>query len=114
VTIDVAAMASSIADTGSVAIYGINFDTAKSGIKPESEPAIDEIAKLLTNSPALKVYIVSQPAPTMIARLAFLRILAGQKPVARFWVPTTHDEDALYVPRSCSAQRTHAFSPQVL
>ena len=58
VTIDAAAMASSIADTGSVAIYGINFDTAKSDIKPESEPAIDEIAKLLTSNPALKVFIV--------------------------------------------------------
>ncbi len=58
VTMDATAMASSIADTGSVAIYGINFDTAKSDIKPESEPAIDEIAKLLTNKPALKVYIV--------------------------------------------------------
>jgi outer membrane protein OmpA-like peptidoglycan-associated protein len=58
VTVDAAAMASSIADTGSVAIYGINFDTAKSDIKPDSEPAIDEIAKLLTNNPALKVGIV--------------------------------------------------------
>jgi outer membrane protein OmpA-like peptidoglycan-associated protein len=58
VAIDAAAMASSIADTGSVAIYGINFDTAKSDIKPESEPAIDEIAKLLTSNPTLKVYIV--------------------------------------------------------
>jgi OOP family OmpA-OmpF porin len=58
VAIDAAAMASSIADSGSVAIYGINFDTAKSDIKPDSEPAIDEIAKLLTNNPALKVYIV--------------------------------------------------------
>jgi outer membrane protein OmpA-like peptidoglycan-associated protein len=58
VTIDAAAMASSIADTGSVAIYGINFDTAKSDIKPESEPAIVEIAKLLTNNPTLKVGIV--------------------------------------------------------
>jgi OmpA-OmpF porin, OOP family len=58
VTIDAAAMASSIADTGSVAIYGINFDTASSVIKPESEPAIDEIVKLLTNKPALKVGIV--------------------------------------------------------
>jgi outer membrane protein OmpA-like peptidoglycan-associated protein len=58
VAIDAAAMASSIADTGSVAIYGINFDTAKSDIKPDSEPAIDEIAKLLTNNPTLKVYIV--------------------------------------------------------
>jgi outer membrane protein OmpA-like peptidoglycan-associated protein len=58
VTVDAAAMASTIADTGSVAIYGINFDTAKSDIKPESEPAIDEIAKLLTSNPALKVGIV--------------------------------------------------------
>jgi OmpA-OmpF porin, OOP family len=58
VTVDASAMASSIANTGSVAIYGINFDTAKSDIKPESEPAIDEIARLLTNNPTLKVYIV--------------------------------------------------------
>ena len=58
VTVDASAMASSIADTGSVAIYGINFDTAKSDLKPESGPAIDEIAKLLTNNPTLKVYIV--------------------------------------------------------
>jgi OmpA-OmpF porin, OOP family len=58
VAIDAAAMASSIADTGSIAIYGISFDTAKSDIKPDSEPAIDEIAKLLTNNPTLKVYIV--------------------------------------------------------
>ena len=42
VAMDAAGMASSIADTGSVAVYGINFDTAKSDIKPESEPAIDE------------------------------------------------------------------------
>jgi len=58
VTLNAAAMASSIADSGSVAIYGINFDTASSVIKPESEPAIDEIAKLLTGNPTLKVYIV--------------------------------------------------------
>ena len=58
VTVDAAAMATSIADTGSVAIYGINFDTASSVIKPDSGPAIDEIIKLLTNNPALKVGIV--------------------------------------------------------
>jgi outer membrane protein OmpA-like peptidoglycan-associated protein len=58
VAIDAASMASNIADNGSVAIYGINFDTAKSDIKPDSAPAIDEIAKLLTNNPALKVGIV--------------------------------------------------------
>jgi outer membrane protein OmpA-like peptidoglycan-associated protein len=58
VTVDATAMASSIADTGSVAIYGINFDTASSVLKPDSEPAIDEIVKLLTSNPALKVGIV--------------------------------------------------------
>jgi OmpA-OmpF porin, OOP family len=58
VTMDAAAMAGSIANTGSVAIYGIYFDTGKSVVKPESEPAIVEIAKLLTKSPAMKVYIV--------------------------------------------------------
>ena len=58
VTLDAAAMAGSIADTGSVAIYGIYFDTAKSDIKPESEPAIVEITKLLNNNAKMKVYIV--------------------------------------------------------
>ena len=58
VTLNAAGMASSIAATGSVAIYGINFDTASSVIKADSEPAIDEIAKLLTNNPTLKVGIV--------------------------------------------------------
>lgn len=58
VKMDASAMASSIADSGSVAIYGIYFDTAKSDLKSESDPAIDEIAKMLTNNPALKIYIV--------------------------------------------------------
>ena len=58
ITMDAAAMASSIANTGSVAIYGIFFDTAKSNLKPESGPAIAEIAKLLAGKPTLKVYIV--------------------------------------------------------
>jgi OmpA-OmpF porin, OOP family len=58
VAVDAAAMAGSIANTGSVAIYGIYFDTAKSDLKPESGPAIVEIAKLLASNPTMKVYIV--------------------------------------------------------
>ena len=58
VALDAQAMASSISNTGSVAIYGIYFDTAKSDLKPESQPAIDEIVKLLTNNAALRVGIV--------------------------------------------------------
>ena len=55
---DAAAMAQGLSDTGQVAIYGIYFDTGKSELKPESEPALDEIAKLLKASPMLKVFIV--------------------------------------------------------
>jgi OOP family OmpA-OmpF porin len=53
------ALKSGLADSGHVEVPGIFFDTAKiRDIKPESGPAIDEIAKLLTNNPALKVGIV--------------------------------------------------------
>jgi OOP family OmpA-OmpF porin len=58
ITLDAAGMASDIADSGRVAIYGIYFDTARSDVKTESEPALVEISKLLKQKPALKVYIV--------------------------------------------------------
>lgn len=43
---------------GHVAIPGIYFDTAKTAIKPESEAALAEIAKLLAGERSLKVYVV--------------------------------------------------------
>lgn len=52
------AMGKDIHSTGHVPIYGIYFDTGKSEIKPESEAAIAEIAKLLTNDGGLKLYVV--------------------------------------------------------
>jgi OOP family OmpA-OmpF porin len=52
------AMGKDINTTGHVSIYGIFFDTGKSEIKPESDAAISEIAKLLKNSKALKLYVV--------------------------------------------------------
>ena len=55
---DAAAFGNDIRATGHVAVYGINFDTGKSIIKPESAQAIGEIAKLLTADPSLKVFVV--------------------------------------------------------
>lgn len=52
------AMGNDINMTGHVSIYGIHFDTGKSEIKPESDAAISEIAKLLKNDSALKLYVV--------------------------------------------------------
>ncbi len=44
--------------TGHAAIYGIYFDTGKSVIKPESDAALAEIAKLLKGDARLKVHVV--------------------------------------------------------
>lgn len=51
-------MGNDINTTGHVSVYGIYFDTGKSDVKPESDAAISEIAKLLKNDTALNVYVV--------------------------------------------------------
>jgi outer membrane protein OmpA-like peptidoglycan-associated protein len=58
VTANADAWMGDLSSTGHVAIYGIYFDTDKAEIKPESEPALAEMSKLLTSNPALSVYIV--------------------------------------------------------
>jgi OOP family OmpA-OmpF porin len=58
VVADAKFMSEGISSTGHVAIYGIYFDFNKSDVKPESEPALNEIAKLLSGSPSLKILIV--------------------------------------------------------
>jgi OmpA-OmpF porin, OOP family len=47
-----------IARTGKVAVYGLLFDYDKAALKPESKPTLDEIAKLLTSKPELRLNIV--------------------------------------------------------
>lgn len=51
-------MASSIETTGSIALYGIFFDFDKADIKPESQPTLEQMAKLLRDLPDLKLHIV--------------------------------------------------------
>jgi len=58
VTIDAAAMAKDISSAGHVALYGIYFDTDKADLKPESQPTLQEITKLLKQDASLKLYIV--------------------------------------------------------
>jgi OOP family OmpA-OmpF porin len=55
---DAAAFSNDIRATGHAAVYGINFDTGKSVIKPESAQAIGEIAKLLKADPGLNIHVV--------------------------------------------------------
>ncbi len=56
--VDAAALAGDITRTGHVAVYGIYFDTGKADVKPESDPALSEIAKLLEQDPKLKLHVV--------------------------------------------------------
>ncbi len=44
--------------TGHVEVPGIYFDTGKAELKPESDTAVAEIAKLLKSDPSLKVFVV--------------------------------------------------------
>jgi OOP family OmpA-OmpF porin len=58
VTVEAAEMAKSIAATGHIALYGINFDTDKTDIKPESADTLKEIATLLAQDPKLSLHVV--------------------------------------------------------
>ncbi len=58
VVVDAAALAKGIEAEGRVSVYGIHFDTDKADIKPESRPALDEIAKLLKARPTLRIFVV--------------------------------------------------------
>lgn len=64
VTIDAEAMGKDIDQYGKVALYGLYFDHDKAVLKPESEPALVEIAKLLKTRPTLSVYVVGHTDST--------------------------------------------------
>lgn len=51
-------MARQIKDKGSVALYGLYFDTDRDTLKTESEPTLQEIARLLKAQPSLKLHVV--------------------------------------------------------
>lgn len=51
-------MKNEISLNGRVALYGIEFDFNSADIRPQSEPALAEILKLLQSSPELKILVV--------------------------------------------------------
>ena len=58
VTANADAMQAGLMQSGHVEVPGIFFDFNKADIKPESEPALSEVAKLLKSNPALRVWVV--------------------------------------------------------
>ena len=58
VTVKADEMAKKISTTGSIALYGIYFDFNKVDVKPESQPTLEQIAKLLKDDAKLKLMVV--------------------------------------------------------
>jgi OmpA-OmpF porin, OOP family len=58
ITANAEAMGNDINSTGHVSVYGILFDTGLSEIKPESDSALVQISKLLTDNKTLNLYVV--------------------------------------------------------
>ena len=58
VTVDASAMADALDAEGHIALYNIYFDTGKFDLKPESEPALIEIARLVAADADLQLLIV--------------------------------------------------------
>ena len=56
-TSDATAWANEISQTGHAAIYGIEFDTGKANVKPESEKVLSEVLGLLQAQPTWKMKI---------------------------------------------------------
>ncbi|MES9827441.1 MAG: OmpA family protein [Candidatus Thiodiazotropha sp.] len=56
--VDASEMQQQIAETGHVALYGIQFDHDKATLRPESEETIAEIVKALKSAPTLLLYVV--------------------------------------------------------
>lgn len=58
VTVQASEMEKAIAGTGRIALYGIYFDFNKADVKPESDPTLEQIAKLLKQSTSMKLLVV--------------------------------------------------------
>jgi len=58
VVADAAALLADLDRAGHVVLSGILFDTDKATIKPESKPALVEIAKLLHDNPKMEAFVV--------------------------------------------------------
>ncbi len=64
VTASAAVLAQGIERDGHISVYDIHFDTGQARIKPESKPALDEVAQLLRNRPDLELLVVGHTDST--------------------------------------------------
>ncbi|MFZ0791238.1 MAG: DUF4892 domain-containing protein [Chromatiaceae bacterium] len=80
VTVAAEEMAEQISSTGSIALYGIYFDTDKADIKDESSATLEQIARLLRESPNLKLLVVGHT--DNVGTFAYNMELSGRRAAA--------------------------------
>ena len=87
------ALRTGLAQSGHVAVPGIYFDTGRSDLKPESEPALREVVRLLQADPALRLWVVghtdSQGTPESNVALSEARAAAVVRALAGMGVAAT-------------------------
>lgn len=64
VVVDAAALSSALDRQGRVVVEGIFFDTDSAVLKPESNPALAEVASLLKTRPEIRLHVVGHTDPT--------------------------------------------------
>jgi outer membrane protein OmpA-like peptidoglycan-associated protein len=64
VTASAAELAEGLERDGHISVYAIYFDTGSAALKPESKPALDEIAKLMQSRDSLRLMIVGHTDST--------------------------------------------------
>jgi len=63
-TVDAKAIGEGLAQTGHIALYGLTFASDSASLDPGSQPTLVQMAKVLGEQPALKVYIVGHTDST--------------------------------------------------
>ncbi|MBS0428104.1 MAG: OmpA family protein [Proteobacteria bacterium] len=58
VFVDAGAMQRGLAEQGRINLYGLHFDTDRDALRAESQPTLDEMAKLLRANPQLRLQVV--------------------------------------------------------
>ena len=68
-------MAQGMAQSGRVALYGIRFDAEQASLRAESQPQLEELARMLSEQPGIEVYVVGHTdnAGTLDANLELSR-----------------------------------------
>jgi outer membrane protein OmpA-like peptidoglycan-associated protein len=64
VTASAAELAAGLDRDGHISVYNIYFDTGKADLRPESKPALDQVAALLENQAGLRLMVVGHTDST--------------------------------------------------